>query len=134
MRVKKKKVFKSGFPLRSAEKSAPFWYACILALIGTSFLIGMSVVGLRAAENQYIDSYAVISLEPSGPLCYRFSVLGWEADWDFSIFNQAAGWIQKAFPLIPAPLRFGKQIASLGEQAFLQMREVQRQKDFIENI
>lgn len=134
MRVKKKKVLKSSFPFRVAEKNAPFWYACTLALLCTSFFIGMSVVGLRAAENQYIDSYAVISLEPSGPVSYRLSVLGWDSEWDFSIFNQAAGWVQKAFPLIPAPLRFGKQLVSLGEQAFLQMKEIQRQREFIESV
>lgn len=135
MRVKKKKSFRNTSPaLHTAGKNSPFWYACILALLCSVFWAGMSVVGLRASENQYITSYAVVSLEPVGTLSWKLSVLGWESYFDFSALNYAAEWTQKLFPLIPAPLRFGKQIAVLSENAFEQLQEMQRQRDFIENI
>jgi len=135
MRVKKKKAFQaaSASP-HTVRKNAPFWYACILALLFSAFWLGMSVVGLKASENQYLNSYAVVSLEPSGTLAWKLSVLGWESEWDFSALNQAAAWSQKLFPLIPAPLRFGKQIISLSENALVQLHELQRQKDFFDNI
>lgn len=136
MRVKKKKPLRAGTVgfLSTAGKQQPFWYACFLALLCTLFGVGMSVVGLRAAENQYIDSYSIVTWEPTGPLSGELSVLGWQSRWDFSAVNQAAGWVQKVFPLIPAPLRFGKQLSILGEQALTQFRELQRQRDFIENV
>lgn len=134
MRVKRKKGRPSTSSSHVAGRSVSFWYACILALLCTLFWLGMSMVGLRAAENQYIDSYSIITWKQDNPLSGRLSILGWESSWDFSAVNQAAGWIQKAFPLIPAPLRFGKQLSGLGEQVLAQFREIQRQRDFIENV
>ena len=134
MRANKRRTSQAAKTFSPDERNAAFWNAAVLALLCALFWAGMSVVGLRASENQYIDSYALASAEASGETGWKISLFGWEAEGDFFYINQLAGWGQKLFPLIPAPIRFGKQLAALGEQAVSHLREEQRQREFIESV
>ena len=120
MRAKKRRTSQAAKTFSPDERNAAFWNAAVLALL--------------ASENQYIDSYALASAEASRETGWKISLFGWEAEGDFFYINQLAGWGQKLFPLIPAPIRFGKQLAALGEQAVSHLREEQRQREFIESV
>lgn len=119
MRAKKRRTSQAAKTFSPDERNAAFWNAAVLALLCALFWAGMSVVGLRASENQYIDSYALASAEASGETGWKISLFGWEAEGDFFYINQLAGWGQKLFPLIPAPIRLESSLQPWGSRPFL---------------
>lgn len=133
-RIKRKR--QKFFPTNVFQKN--FWInigkACMITWLTLFFWCGLSIVEYQAAINCYVKEDSLFSIDRKEPLSIQINLLGDMYRLDLDFFNQAVGISQKYFPLIPAPLRLGKQLYLSAQEAYKEHQTQKRLQEFIENI